>query len=137
VGAPDNSSGRVCHNHQILQRSQHSSRVSWNCVPQLRRVSKSCSLSEFSEVDQWKIRRQNALQIKELANLKQFSYDKNLFNAAFQEDDVVKSAESLGEFIRSVKDPLINFKKFPTSSLILIAILVLCFQVGYSALESN
>ena len=72
----------------------------------------------------------NAIQIKELADLKNFPYDQKAYFSAISDPDIPMAVDKMEAFIRSIKDPLINFKRFPNSELVYIAILVVIYQVS-------
>ncbi len=77
----------------------------------------------------YKVVRSNAMQIKQLADLKEFPYDEQLFRSSVEDPDIPMAIDRMGQFILSIKEPLINYKKFPLKELILDGVLVVLFQI--------
>jgi hypothetical protein len=76
----------------------------------------------------YKLRKLNSLQIRQLAELKKFPYDNNLYETAFKEPDLATATTMMETFIKGIKAPLIDFKRFPTIELIYDIIFVVLFQ---------
>ncbi|KYR01067.1 hypothetical protein DLAC_02161 [Tieghemostelium lacteum] len=80
----------------------------------------------------------NALQIRQLCKLKRFPYSESIFQSAteYGTDSMHQMSstllnqkiEELRNFIISIKDPMIEFKKFPGRYLLFMLILVLIVQ---------
>jgi hypothetical protein len=69
-----------------------------------------------------------ALQTHCETDLKNFPYDEELYTAALNAD-VDEAIKKLQKFIVSIKEPLVNFKKFPMRELIIHIICIITFQV--------
>ena len=77
----------------------------------------------------YKVIKSNALQLKRLADLKNFPYDLKAFTTSMQEQDMANAISLMSDFIVSIKQPLINFKRFPVIELLYLGVLIICVQI--------
>lgn len=81
-------------------------------------------------IPKYKILKLNTLQIKNLASLKGFSYDEDMFRAIMSNTgDPLQAISDMEQLINSIKIPLISFKKFPTFELSVVGFLIAFYMV--------
>ncbi|EFA83653.1 hypothetical protein PPL_02719 [Heterostelium album PN500] len=88
----------------------------------------------------------NAIQIRQLCKLKGFPYSESEFERASSvgtdienvDDSILREQISiLNRFIVSIKEPMVDFKKFPSRYLLVIGILMISLQILNLKYESN
>jgi len=81
-------------------------------------------------IHKYKILKSNTLQLKQLVDLKNFPYDKTAFQQSISETNPALAVDKMEQFLLSVKLPLIDFKRFPTSELFIIGFFIVINQVS-------
>ncbi len=79
-------------------------------------------------IHRYKVLKSNTILIKQLVDLKNFPYDKMSFQQAITDGNHALAVDKMEQFIVSVKAPLIDFKRFPTSELFIIGIVIVISQ---------
>ncbi|KAF2073094.1 hypothetical protein CYY_005589 [Polysphondylium violaceum] len=88
----------------------------------------------------------NAIQIRQLCRLKGFPYSESDFEKATndfkdliqnQNSQLENKIEQLKRFIISIKEPMVDFKKFPATYLLIMGIIAISHQIFSVKMETN